>query len=530
MIFGRRGCLVLLVFLFAPGAAHPTFATVRYRVSLDHPERHLFHVTMTVPVEGRELALAMPAWNALYRIRNFGDRVRGVKAICASLTSVPPSVQRADRQDWHIVSRGACAPGDHNTFVMDYAVFWDEPGPFNSQLDRSHAFVNFAEILMYLPGRRGEDVSVELEDLPQGWRIATPLAHGSRENVFVASSYDALIDGPVEVGHFDEFSFESEGVPIHVAVDGKAGAAARLKDDLQRITAYDLRLMGNPPFDSPDRGYTFLIHLGPVPDIGGGGMERRNSSAIAVSLADGAIETAAHEFFHAWNVKRIRPRSLEPVDYSREQRTNALWFAEGVTSTYAAYVLERSGIWSKEHFYRDLAAQIDTLESRPARLRQSVEDSSRDTWLDGSVEYASPARSISYYNKGQILGVLLDLAIRDATDNRKSLDDVMRLMNREYAAKGKYYDESEGVRAAIEEVSGKSFADFFRRYVAGTDEIPYNDFLSIAGLELAPPAGVGGPRSSIVEAAHPTDRQLLIRNGLLSGTTHVSGFLAPVSR
>ncbi len=199
---------------------------------------------------------------------------------------------------------------------------------------------------------------------------------------------------------------------------------------------------------------------------------------------ESAITIAAHEFFHAWNVKRIRPQTLEPVDFTKEQYTRALWFAEGVTNTYAAYTLERSGIWTKEKFYADLAAQIGELESRPARLWQSVEESSLDAWLEKYDEYRQPDRSISYYNKGEIVGEMLDLAIREQTEGHKSLDHVMTRMNETFAKQGKYYDDSDGVRAVAEEAAGESLEEFFRRYVAGTDEIPYDRFLQPAGLEL----------------------------------------------
>ncbi len=283
---------------------------------------------------------------------------------------------------------------------------------------------------------------------------------------------------------------------------------------------------GPPPFDLPSRGYTFFFHIGPYEDQGGGGMEHRNSTAIAATSVEAASAIAAHEFFHVWNVKRIRPRTLEPVDYTKEQYTRALWFAEGVTSCYASFTLERSGLWSKMQFYDDLALQISELQSRPAHTWQSAEASSLDAWLEKYDAYNAPDRSISYYDKGQILGVLLDLAIRDATDNRKSLDDVLRRMNEEYAKKGKFYDDSNGIQEAVEEVAGKSFDDFFNRYVSGTAEIPYNDFLSMAGLELKPSAAEPEDRSGqpsgrflISEIAHPSERQRRIREGLLRGTT-----------
>ena len=199
-------------------------------------------------------------------------------------------------------------------------------------------------------------------------------------------------------------------------------------------------------------------------------------------------------------MKRIRPQTLEPVDYTKEQYTRALWFAEGVTSTYGSYTLERTGLWTKDQFYADLAGQIGELDSRPAHRWQSVEESSLDAWLEKYDEYRRPDRSISYYNKGQIVGDMLDLAIRDATDNHKSLDDVLRRMNEIYAKQGRFYDDSQGVQTTAEEVAGTKFDDFFLTYVAGTEEIPYDNFFGAAGLALkverraAPDLWTSGPR------------------------------------
>jgi predicted metalloprotease with PDZ domain len=200
---------------------------------------------------------------------------------------------------------------------------------------------------------------------------------------------------------------------------------------------------------------------------------------------------SAHEFFHAWNVKRIRPQSLEPVDYTREMWTRSLWFAEGVTSTYGAYTLLRTGLWSTQQFYGNLADQIRELQSRPAHRWQSVEQASLDAWYEKYPLYTRPEESISYYNKGQIVGVLLDILIRDRTDNRASLDDVLRELNEEYAKAGRFYGESEGLRAVMEDVIRKKapsadagLGDFFNRYVSGSDEIPYSDFLGRAGWTI----------------------------------------------
>jgi predicted metalloprotease with PDZ domain len=508
-------------------AAGPASATIQYRVSLGQADRRLFEVSMTIPVEGRELTVAMPAWNALYQIRDFAYRVRDVTALCRSLDAVPASVRKVDKQTWQISLTSACQPGDRNTFEIHYSTEWDAPGPFNSQLDEHHAFINLAEILMYVPARRAEDTTVRFDNLPHGWRTATELPRAGAANAYAAPSYDQLVDAPVEAGKFDEFEFDSDGAHLRVVVDSDGQWSRRtLEDGLRRITDYELRLMGGPPFDPPQREYLFIFHLGREDDQQAGGMEHANSTAIAMRSVDSAIPIAAHEFFHVWNVKRIRPESLEPIDYTKEQYTRALWFAEGVTSAYASYTLVRTGLWTKDRFYADLASEIGDLQSRPAREWQSAEESSLDAWFEKYDGYGDPQRSISYYDKGQILGVMLDLAIRDATDNHKSLDDVLRRMNMEYAQQGKFYDDSEGIRAVVEEVAGRSFEDFFRRYVSGTDEIPYDDFLGIAGLHLKSAASLQdrfavttGASDGITEIDHPTERQRRIREGLLRGTT-----------
>jgi predicted metalloprotease with PDZ domain len=481
VIASQSGCLLRTIVLALPVLflGRPAAATIQYRVSFEHPEKHEFHVTISVPVKGEDVVVAMPAWNALYEIRDFSYRVRPMLVSSAERSMLEAHVPESlDKQTWRLC-RCASLAERPQAISFAYSVEWNEPGPFSSQLNEHHAFLNLAQILMYVPDRRSEPVEVEFYNMPAGWRLMAELPRGPEANSFTASEYDALVDAPVEAGNFDEFEFDNAGARFRVVVDSKSFNRSRLEDYLRRITSYEIQLMGGPPF----KEYTFLFHFGPRPDVGGGGMEHANSGAISAVSVD-APNLFAHEFFHAWNVKRIRPQTLQPVDYAKEQYTRALWFAEGVTSTYAAYALVRTGLWSKDEFYDDLGSQITDLESRPARKTQSAEESSLDTWLEKYDEYGLPDRSISYYNKGQILGVLLDLAIRDATDNRKSLDDVMRRMNDEYAKRGKFYSDSEGVRAAVEEVAGASFKDFFRHYVAGVDEIPFNRFLAVAALEL----------------------------------------------
>jgi predicted metalloprotease with PDZ domain len=468
-----------LVFLLS---ARPAAGTIGYKISLKDPEQHVFQVSMTIPQPAPETRLAMPAWNALYQVRDFAYRIRNVQVSSLPVSGAPGEnlpVRKLDKQTWQIVGGGKNSRVV-SSWKVRYSISWDDAGPFNSQLNARHAFVNFAELLLYVPDRRSEEITVEFDDLPANWRAIAELPTGTTPNSFSAASYDTLVDAPAEIGKFEEFGFEEGGAHFRVVVDAKEWRRDRLENYLRHITAYELQLMGGPPFHR----YTFFFHIGPYSESGGGGMEHADCTAIGSSSIESAITTAAHEFFHAWNVKRIRPQTLEPVDFTKEQYTRALWFAEGVTNTYASYTLERSGIWPKERFYADLAAQISELDSRPAHRWQSLEESSLDAWLEKYDEYRQPERSISYYNKGQIVGDMLDLVIRSATDGHKSLDAVMTRMNQAYAKQGKYYDDTNGVRAVAEEVSGTSLDDFFRRYVSGTDEIPYDQFLGPAGLQL----------------------------------------------
>jgi predicted metalloprotease with PDZ domain len=480
-----------LLFAVIVALAVPARATIRYEISLAHPGQHQFHVSMTIPEVRGSVTVQMAAWDALYQIRDFAYRVSDFRATDAARN--PLAVRRLDKNTWHIEAPARSAAGGGEIRV-EYASFWDDPGPFDTQLDDEHAFLNLAQVLCYIPERRAEDTIVRFADLPQAWRVALelPPAPGeSSSGTYRAAGYDALVDAPVEIGRFDEWSFPASGAAagkiVRVVFHGDALDHGVLTRMLSQIVNYESSLMGDAPFPE----YMFLLHVGQ--NYGGGGMEHANSTAISAGSFATLANVCAHEFFHLWNVKRIRPQSLEPVDRTREMWTPSLWFAEGVTSTYAAYTLVRTGLWNHAQFLADLGAQITELESRPARAWQSAEEASLDTWLDKYPLYDRPDLSISYYNKGQLLGVALDILIRDATDNRASLDDVLRRMNQQYAQHGRFYADSAGIEEAVEEIAraaGANLAaaadlrDFFRRYVSGTEEIPFAELLSHAGLTL----------------------------------------------
>jgi predicted metalloprotease with PDZ domain len=465
-----RGAIFYFLLTLFSGASH---ATIRYGVSLAHPEQHLFHVTMTIPEVNGEVEVAIPAWNALYQIRDFSSHIQQVEAFSSEKAL---SIEKVDKQTWRVRGTG--------TVEIRYVTLWDENGPFATQLNPEHAFINPAMILMYVPKRRAEPVELSLLDVLGAWKVASSARilmetmGGTREFVIGAPNYDALTDAPIEVGRFEEFDLSGVTPTVSVVIHGDGWRKKRIEEELTRIVRYETKLMDGAPYEH----YTFILHIGK--GAGGGGMEHANSTAIGIPMDEYLSGVAAHEFFHLWNVKRIRPSTLEPVDYTKEQYTRALWFAEGVTSTYGSYTLVRTGIWTKQQFYEDLGERISELEMRPANKWQSAEQSSLDAWLEKYSLYNRAEDSVSYYTKGQMIGHLLDILVRDRTDNARSLDDVLRTMNSEFAQKGKAYRDSLDVLLTAEKVAGGSFEEFFQKYVAEAEPLPYQQLLALAGLEL----------------------------------------------
>jgi predicted metalloprotease with PDZ domain len=433
-------------------------------------------VQIILPEGATQRELQLPVWNALYQVRDFAQYVNWVRA--KDRAGRPLAVAELNKSRWQIEGAAGGA-------VVEYQIFVDSPGPFGAQFNSHHAFLNLAQVLMYPVEARNGPMIVRFNQVPEGWHIATPLA-SMPEGRFSAESYDRLVDSPVEIGDFKESDFDEAGAHYRVVVDAEPVDydMEKIITMLRKIVTAATGWMEDRPFDS----YMFLYHFPRGP--GGGGMEHSYSTAIALNADVSAKAPAAlasvtaHEFFHLWNVKRIRPRTLEPVDYTKENYTRALWFSEGCTSTAADIIELRGALLDEPHFERDLASAIAELERRPAHLTQSAEESSLDAWLEGDTYYRRPERSISYYNKGELLGIMLDLAVRQASRGQASLREVFQWMNQNYAKNGKFFSDSEGVREAAEAVSHADLGWFFAKYVAGTEEMPWNDFFRGVGLRL----------------------------------------------
>jgi predicted metalloprotease with PDZ domain len=467
---------VLLLFTFSAIPLRAAVPPIAYTISLANAEQHLVEVQIILPGGLAQRDLQLPVWNALYQVRDFAQYVNWVRAKDRAGHAI--AVRELDKSRWQISGAQAGA-------IVEYQIFLDSPGPFGVQFNAHHAFLNLAQVLIYPVDARNEAMVVRFSQVPEGWHIATPLT-AMPEGRFSAENYDRLVDSPVEIGNFKESDFEEGGVHYRVIVDAEPVDydMEKLTAVLHKIVAAATSWMDDRPFDS----YIFFYHFPHGP--GGGGMEHAYSNAIALN-AEALVKApevlpsvTSHEFFHLWNVKRIRPQTLEPIDYARENYTRALWFSEGCTSTAADFIELRAGLIDEAHFEQGLAAGIGELERRPAHLTQSAEESSLNAWLEGDAYYRRPERSISYYNKGELLGITLDLAVREASHGQASLREVFQWLNQNYAKKGRFFADSDGVREAAEAVSHADLGWFFTKYVAGTEEIPWNDFFRGVGLHL----------------------------------------------
>ena len=466
--------------LFFWAALAPAYAATEYTISLVNPALHLVEVQILLPPGTPQRELQLPVWNALYQVRDFAQYINWVRA--KDRAGQPSAVRELNKSRWQISAAEGGA-------LVEYQIYVDTFGPFGAQFNSHHAFLNLAQILMYPVDARNGPMIVRFGALPEGWHVATPLAStagGEFKEKFNADNYDQLVDSPVEIGTFRESGFDEGGAHYRIVVDAESADYDLQKTEamLHKIVSAATTWMDDRPFDS----YMFLYHFPPGP--AGGGMEHSYSTAIDLNAEvlarspEALASVTAHEFFHLWNVKRIRPQSLEPVDYTKENYTRALWFSEGCTSTAADIIQLRAGLLDEGQFERGLASAIAELERRPAHLTQSAEDSSLDAWLEGNAYYRRSERSISYYNKGELLGIMLDLAVREASHGQASLREVFQWMNQHYAKQGRFFPDSEGVREAAEAVSHTDLGWFFAKYVSGTEEVPWNNFFRGVGLRV----------------------------------------------
>lgn len=471
---------------------------ILFTVGMSRPHTHLLEVDIEIKrsVAGpAEELLKMPVWTpGSYLVREFERHVQDFTA--ADGAGQPLKWEKLDKNTWRVSTSGS-----RNWHAM-YRVYANELSVRTNELNSGHAFWNNAALLMYPDGQLALPSTVRVL-APDAWKVATglPAVTGQR-NTFRAQNFDILYDSPFEVSNFKTISFAVKGVPHRIVIDGEGNYdAGRVKRDVQKIVETEIEMMGG---EIPYSDYTFILHL----RFNADGLEHLNSTALGYPrfgfvdrqehstsaspspttssqpTYQGFLSLVSHEFFHLWNVKRIRPDALGPFDYNRENYTRLLWVAEGITDYYAQLVLRRAGLISDADFLSGFARSFQELQNTPGRSVQGLEEASFDAWIKFYRQNENSANSqVSYYDKGAIVGLLLDLQIRERSNGAKSLDDVLRHLYQEFFKKGLNYTPSDFQKTA-ELMAGSSLEEFFSRYVRGLKELDYNASLAAVGLKL----------------------------------------------
>ncbi|MFL5581727.1 MAG: M61 family metallopeptidase [Gemmatimonadaceae bacterium] len=526
---------LLLVAACATRSAAPARALdIAYRVAMPEPASHLYEVQLDVGglARGEAVSLQLPVWSpGRYARMDFARNVQAFRA--ESPEGQALAWTKSGGSTWRV------GPTTGDRLRVRYRVFANDLSGTFSVLDTAHANWNGAALFMYVEGYKPNQVRLTIAP-PAGWRVMNGYvgtALNPRPNEFTFPTYDHMIDAPTEVSaNFVVDSFTVHGVLYRVMTHANGGEAsmrgqrARFVGDVEKVVRYQNGVIAPPPIPS----YTFLVHLG----YGGGdGMEHLTSTQVITSgtwtdtaTVLPALNTASHEFFHVWNVKRIRPAALGPFDYTDVVHQPSLWVAEGWTNYYGNASLHRAGIVSREAFYAMMAGRARSVSETPARKERSARQASFDApFFDGA---ATPMRTnaantfLTYYWKGEALAWLLDLEIRGRTGNRRSLDDALRLLKERtwdaprasYYLQGRGYTEQD-VERAVSDAAGADLHPWFERYVGGVEDLPWNETLARAGLRLAIAGEGPSPAYRLAEAPDATPEQLRVREGWLRGTT-----------
>jgi predicted metalloprotease with PDZ domain len=513
--------------------------SIHYLIFPSSPEAHLFEVRCTVDnpaPSGQKFSL--PTWiPGSYLIREFARHVVRIRAQSGRRML---RMVKLDKNTWQVEPFDGPVTATIEVYAWDLSVR-------GAHLDTTHAFFNGPAVFLQVEGR--EEDPCEVEILPpkgakyRNWRIATAMkCKGAKPysfGTYEATNYDELIDHPVEIGTFTLATFKACGVPHDIAITGRHRAdMRRLTRDLKALCETQIRFFGEP---APMERYVFLVAaLGD----GYGGLEHRASTALLCARNDlphegmdkpsGGYRTflglASHEYFHTWNVKRIKPATFTPYDLDRENYTTQLWAFEGFTSYYDDLLLVRSGLMSRNIYFETLGRNVTSLLRTSGRKKQTVAESSFDAWIkyyrsDENTQNAG----VSYYGKGSLIGLSLDLLIRQQTGGRKSLDDVMRGLWKRYGMKGIGVPE-DGIEKIAEQVTGVKLKRFFDQAVRSTTDLPLQRLLVTVGVDmtLRPPRSEmdrRGRKPTRAEKAADRGVTLGVRTGTEGGNVRITHVL-----
>lgn len=472
---GRMNLAIALLLAWA-GTARAQ-EPVEYLVRVEEPSSQLYNVEAVLPASGEATMVSLPSWTpGAYHIENYARWVRNFAA--TTIDGRPLRWEKYDKDTWRIFCEGAQRVRVSFDFLADNATLE------GSLLRPDFGFFNGTNIFVYPWTNYDFPARVRFE-LPEGWRIATELQETGEPGVFRADDYHELVDNPTFLGHFGIDSVMADGIWTRLAMypaeylDGRAGEL--ILDALQKIADYSHDLFGAPPYER----YTTLIYLYPGEPSYGGGLEHANShfDISAAVMFDNPEEVVpqftygllSHEYYHAWNVKRIRPAEMWPYDYEREQYSPLLWVSEGFTSYYGPLILVRTGLTDEEGFWRTMQGNLISVEDMP--YQESVEDVSLSTWIR-----PVPIGGGYYYSKGSLIGLLLDIQIRAATDNRHSLDDVMYRLYHEHYKRGLGFTTEDFLRYVSEHIGEAEMQAFYSNHIDGREQLPYKEVLALAGM------------------------------------------------
>ncbi len=460
--------------------------TIQYQVAMPQPESHLFEVVLQL--QGWKLAvldLKLPAWTpGSYLLREYAKHLQDL-SVNAGEQSLP--WRKLSKNHWQVETSTIAQMGSDSAITVRYRVFADELSVRTNHLDATHGYFNGAALFFRILELEQQPIRVTIVPPQPEWHVTTPLpAVPDQPNTFQAADFDTLVDSPFEIGSHQLHYFEVLGKSHELAIWGKGNAdPAKMIPDMQKIIEVEAELFGGLPYDR----YVFLLHLS---SQGNGGLEHKYACSLnyprfgfrAQDKYDRFMQLVAHEFFHLWNVKRIRPKALEVFDYDQENYTPSLWFCEGTTSYYDLVIPLRARIYDVKSFLTNLGKEITRLQTTPGRLVQPLSQSSFDAWIKLYRPDANSGNSqISYYLKGEMVSLLLDLLIRERHENKRSLDDVMRKMWEQFG-QAEIGFTPEQLQEVIESVAGTDLNDFFKRYIDGTEELPFNQYLEPFGFQL----------------------------------------------
>ncbi|MDQ2771437.1 MAG: PDZ domain-containing protein [Bacteroidota bacterium] len=474
----------LLAAAFATAAApQPKAAvpTLRYTLSMPAPQTHYFDVKMELggfPADYTDVK--MPVWApGSYLVREFAKNVEGFEARTAGGQRL--AAEKINKNTWRVKHPKQAS------FRVSYRVYAFELSVRTSFIDADHGYLNGSSVFMYPADNKMLPSTVAVQPAA-GWsQVSTALRPAPGKFTYQSASYDELADSPMEIGNQKILEFTANGTKHQMAMYGTYTAdEPRLLADMKRVCEAAQGVVGQNPLDH----YLFIVHN---LERGGGGLEHLFSTTLEVSRATYGTEAGyksflglvAHEYFHLWNVKRIRPVALGPFDYDHENYTHMLWVSEGMTEYYSKQILLRAGVLSREEYLGKLGNAITEVENTPGNRVQSAAEASFDAWI----KYYRPNENsgntqISYYSKGDLIGSWLDLNIAQATQGKKNLDDVFRLLYNTYYLKAKRGFTDQEYQDAVATVAGRRLDDFFRNSVYGTQPIDYATALGYAGLTL----------------------------------------------